>query len=105
MRRRVKRTLKAVESLVSDLKMVVAYDTAADWQEPKAMESAFNALSWEDTHLEYDRIPLVAVVLRMWCTFFSYESHASRIRSMRVVEPVMTALCYEFLLSCMVAYI
>eukprot|EP00747_Dinoflagellata_sp_TGD_P164064 gnl/TRDRNA2_/TRDRNA2_183495_c0_seq1.p2 gnl/TRDRNA2_/TRDRNA2_183495_c0~~gnl/TRDRNA2_/TRDRNA2_183495_c0_seq1.p2 ORF type:complete len:110 (+),score=34.75 gnl/TRDRNA2_/TRDRNA2_183495_c0_seq1:79-408(+) len=39
---------KAVQQLVSDLKMVVAYETAAEWRETKAMESAFNAFSWED---------------------------------------------------------
>merc|ERR1712113_384548 len=39
---------KAVESLVSDMKMIVAYETAADWREPKAMDSAFNAVSWDD---------------------------------------------------------
>jgi len=30
------------------MKMIVAYETAADWREPKAMDSAFNALSWDD---------------------------------------------------------
>eukprot|EP00746_Dinoflagellata_sp_MGD_P164369 gnl/MRDRNA2_/MRDRNA2_92960_c0_seq1.p1 gnl/MRDRNA2_/MRDRNA2_92960_c0~~gnl/MRDRNA2_/MRDRNA2_92960_c0_seq1.p1 ORF type:complete len:124 (-),score=23.53 gnl/MRDRNA2_/MRDRNA2_92960_c0_seq1:69-440(-) len=39
---------KAVSSLVSDMKMVVAYETAADWQEPKAMQNAFEGVSWED---------------------------------------------------------
>ena len=39
---------RATESLISDLKMLNAYDTAAEWQEPKAMGLAFNAMSWED---------------------------------------------------------
>ncbi|CAK0888292.1 unnamed protein product [Prorocentrum cordatum] len=39
---------KAVQSLISDLKMLAAYETAADWREPKAMESAFQAVSWDD---------------------------------------------------------
>jgi len=39
---------KAVERLVSDMKMIAAYETAADWREQKAMDSAFNALSWDD---------------------------------------------------------
>eukprot|EP00928_Gymnodinium_smaydae_P090645 TRINITY_DN74410_c0_g1_i1.p1 TRINITY_DN74410_c0_g1~~TRINITY_DN74410_c0_g1_i1.p1 ORF type:complete len:129 (+),score=35.61 TRINITY_DN74410_c0_g1_i1:57-389(+) len=38
----------AVERLVGDLKMLAAYETAADWREEKAMEGAFNALSWDD---------------------------------------------------------
>merc|ERR1712217_295907 len=38
----------AVESLVSDLKMLAAYETAADWRESKAMDGAFNAISWDD---------------------------------------------------------
>merc|ERR1712217_563639 len=39
---------KAVESLVSDLKMLAAYETAADWRENKAMDAAFGAISWDD---------------------------------------------------------
>lgn len=39
---------QAVERLVSDMKMIVAYETAADWREQKAMDSAFNAVSWDD---------------------------------------------------------
>merc|ERR1712187_603958 len=39
---------RAVESLVSDLKMLAAYETAADWRESKAMDEAFSALSWDD---------------------------------------------------------
>ena len=39
---------KAVEGLVSDLKMLAAYETAADWRESKAMESAFSSISWND---------------------------------------------------------
>nr|ABV22267.1 conserved hypothetical protein [Karlodinium veneficum] len=38
----------AVASLVSDMKMIVAYETAANWREATAMDSAFNALSWDD---------------------------------------------------------
>merc|ERR1712066_927579 len=38
----------AVQSLVSDLKMLAAYETAADWREQKAMDSAFSAISWDD---------------------------------------------------------
>merc|ERR1711874_739165 len=38
----------AVEGLISDLKMLVAFETAADWRETKAMDSAFNAMSWDD---------------------------------------------------------
>merc|ERR1711957_620082 len=43
---------KAVESLVSDMKMIVAYETAADWREPKAMDAAFNAISWDDAKVQ-----------------------------------------------------
>eukprot|EP00929_Paragymnodinium_shiwhaense_P071392 TRINITY_DN3629_c0_g3_i1.p2 TRINITY_DN3629_c0_g3~~TRINITY_DN3629_c0_g3_i1.p2 ORF type:complete len:110 (+),score=29.19 TRINITY_DN3629_c0_g3_i1:75-404(+) len=39
---------KAVESLIGDLKMLAAYETAADWRENKAADAAFNALSWDD---------------------------------------------------------
>mmetsp|Transcript_11890 Transcript_11890/g.16315 ORF Transcript_11890/g.16315 Transcript_11890/m.16315 type:complete len:116 (-) Transcript_11890:95-442(-) len=39
---------KAVEGLVSDLKMLAAFETAADWREKKAMDSAFGAISWND---------------------------------------------------------
>eukprot|EP00933_Yihiella_yeosuensis_P028068 TRINITY_DN21880_c2_g1_i1.p1 TRINITY_DN21880_c2_g1~~TRINITY_DN21880_c2_g1_i1.p1 ORF type:complete len:121 (+),score=44.54 TRINITY_DN21880_c2_g1_i1:68-430(+) len=39
---------KAVQSLVSDLKMLAAYETAADWRETKAMDGAFAAISWDD---------------------------------------------------------
>merc|ERR1712039_462433 len=39
---------KAVQGLVSDLKMLAAYETAADWRESKAMDGAFSALSWDD---------------------------------------------------------
>eukprot|EP00397_Hematodinium_sp_SG-2012_P061214 GEMP01080732.1.p1 GENE.GEMP01080732.1~~GEMP01080732.1.p1 ORF type:complete len:135 (+),score=27.49 GEMP01080732.1:38-406(+) len=38
----------AVESLLSDLKMLSAYETAANWMEPKAMDKAFNAFTWGD---------------------------------------------------------
>mmetsp|Transcript_62206 Transcript_62206/g.116408 ORF Transcript_62206/g.116408 Transcript_62206/m.116408 type:complete len:119 (+) Transcript_62206:94-450(+) len=39
---------KAVQNLVADLKMLAAYETAADWRETKAMDSAFAAMSWDD---------------------------------------------------------
>eukprot|EP00401_Gymnodinium_catenatum_P013498 CAMPEP_0117485872 /NCGR_PEP_ID=MMETSP0784-20121206/15186_1 /TAXON_ID=39447 /ORGANISM="" /LENGTH=111 /DNA_ID=CAMNT_0005280467 /DNA_START=77 /DNA_END=412 /DNA_ORIENTATION=- len=39
---------QAVQRLVADLKMLAAYETAADWRETKAMESSFNAMSWDD---------------------------------------------------------
>ncbi|CAE6946427.1 unnamed protein product [Symbiodinium natans] len=39
---------KAVQSLISDLKMMAAYETAADWRETKAMDGAFAAMSWDD---------------------------------------------------------
>ena len=32
----------AVGGLLSDLKMVAAYESAANWDEPKLMEKAFN---------------------------------------------------------------
>ncbi|CEL98677.1 unnamed protein product [Vitrella brassicaformis CCMP3155] len=41
----------AVERLISDLKMIVAYETAADWQEEQAMKMAFNAFSWDDVNV------------------------------------------------------
>ncbi|CAK9052347.1 Hypothetical protein SCF082_LOCUS28648 [Durusdinium trenchii] len=40
---------KAVQGLVSDLKMLAAYETAAEWSETKAMDGAFAALSWDDS--------------------------------------------------------
>eukprot|EP00413_Alexandrium_margalefii_P009079 CAMPEP_0204528112 /NCGR_PEP_ID=MMETSP0661-20131031/9345_1 /ASSEMBLY_ACC=CAM_ASM_000606 /TAXON_ID=109239 /ORGANISM="Alexandrium margalefi, Strain AMGDE01CS-322" /LENGTH=117 /DNA_ID=CAMNT_0051534069 /DNA_START=129 /DNA_END=482 /DNA_ORIENTATION=- len=43
---------KAVESLVSDLKMLAAYETAADWREQRAMDGAFAAVSWDDAHVK-----------------------------------------------------
>mmetsp|Transcript_90224 Transcript_90224/g.258168 ORF Transcript_90224/g.258168 Transcript_90224/m.258168 type:complete len:112 (-) Transcript_90224:57-392(-) len=39
---------KAVAGLVADLKMLAAFETAADWREQKAMEAAFSAISWHD---------------------------------------------------------
>ena len=42
----------AVQSLVSDMKMIVAYETAADWREAGAMDAAFNALSWDDAAVQ-----------------------------------------------------
>eukprot|EP00929_Paragymnodinium_shiwhaense_P071390 TRINITY_DN3629_c0_g2_i1.p2 TRINITY_DN3629_c0_g2~~TRINITY_DN3629_c0_g2_i1.p2 ORF type:complete len:112 (+),score=39.34 TRINITY_DN3629_c0_g2_i1:68-403(+) len=39
---------QAVQRLVGDLKMLAAYETAADWREAKAADAAFNALSWDD---------------------------------------------------------
>eukprot|EP00927_Polykrikos_kofoidii_P051798 TRINITY_DN4558_c0_g2_i1.p1 TRINITY_DN4558_c0_g2~~TRINITY_DN4558_c0_g2_i1.p1 ORF type:complete len:129 (+),score=25.62 TRINITY_DN4558_c0_g2_i1:56-388(+) len=39
----------AVQSLLGDLKMLSAYETAADWREAKAMDAAFNAMSWDDS--------------------------------------------------------
>eukprot|EP00931_Biecheleriopsis_adriatica_P042844 TRINITY_DN2444_c0_g1_i1.p1 TRINITY_DN2444_c0_g1~~TRINITY_DN2444_c0_g1_i1.p1 ORF type:complete len:111 (+),score=30.94 TRINITY_DN2444_c0_g1_i1:72-404(+) len=39
---------KAVQNLVADLKMLAAYETAADWRETKAMDGAFAAISWDD---------------------------------------------------------
>jgi len=33
------------------LKMMVAYEAAADWKEEKAMHRAFNAFSWDDPHV------------------------------------------------------
>eukprot|EP00403_Amphidinium_massartii_P011152 CAMPEP_0178422406 /NCGR_PEP_ID=MMETSP0689_2-20121128/27158_1 /TAXON_ID=160604 /ORGANISM="Amphidinium massartii, Strain CS-259" /LENGTH=116 /DNA_ID=CAMNT_0020043971 /DNA_START=77 /DNA_END=427 /DNA_ORIENTATION=- len=43
---------KAVESLISDLKMIAAYETAADWREPKAMDAAFASMTWEDAKVK-----------------------------------------------------
>ncbi|EPR60219.1 hypothetical protein TGPRC2_214930 [Toxoplasma gondii TgCatPRC2] len=37
-----------MDRLLGDLKLLAAYDSAAGWQEPKAMESAFQSLSWDD---------------------------------------------------------
>merc|ERR1719195_2465329 len=39
---------KAVAGLVSDLKMLAAFETAAEWREKAAMDSAFAAISWDD---------------------------------------------------------
>eukprot|EP00927_Polykrikos_kofoidii_P064572 TRINITY_DN59925_c0_g1_i1.p1 TRINITY_DN59925_c0_g1~~TRINITY_DN59925_c0_g1_i1.p1 ORF type:complete len:127 (+),score=24.76 TRINITY_DN59925_c0_g1_i1:46-381(+) len=43
---------KAVQSLLGDLKMLSAYETAGDWREAKAMEAAFNAMSWDDANVK-----------------------------------------------------
>ena len=43
-----KASTDAVGGLLSDLKMITAYQSAAQWDEPKLMEKAFNSLSWED---------------------------------------------------------
>mmetsp|Transcript_124089 Transcript_124089/g.264576 ORF Transcript_124089/g.264576 Transcript_124089/m.264576 type:complete len:115 (-) Transcript_124089:76-420(-) len=43
---------KAVASLVSDLKMLAAFETAAEWRETKAMDSAFSAISWDDASVK-----------------------------------------------------
>eukprot|EP00930_Biecheleria_cincta_P035572 TRINITY_DN24460_c0_g1_i1.p2 TRINITY_DN24460_c0_g1~~TRINITY_DN24460_c0_g1_i1.p2 ORF type:complete len:113 (+),score=32.93 TRINITY_DN24460_c0_g1_i1:113-451(+) len=43
---------KAVQSLVADLKMLAAYETAADWREQKAADAAFSALSWDDASVK-----------------------------------------------------
>merc|ERR1719215_997096 len=43
---------KAVEGLVSDLKMLAAFETAADWREPGAMDKAFKAFSWDDSAVQ-----------------------------------------------------
>ncbi|PFH37065.1 hypothetical protein BESB_035230 [Besnoitia besnoiti] len=40
-----------VDRLLGDLKLFAAYDAAAGWQEPKAMESAFQSLSWDDAEV------------------------------------------------------
>ncbi|CAD7927748.1 unnamed protein product [Amoebophrya sp. A120] len=45
----------AVGGLLSDLKMMAAFESAAQWDEAKLMDKAFSALSWED--------PLVASAL------------------------------------------
>ncbi|PHJ17219.1 hypothetical protein CSUI_008961 [Cystoisospora suis] len=37
-----------MDRLLSDMKMLAAYEAAGDWQEPKAMEAAFNNFSWSD---------------------------------------------------------
>eukprot|EP00416_Gambierdiscus_australes_P032413 CAMPEP_0171091998 /NCGR_PEP_ID=MMETSP0766_2-20121228/35443_1 /TAXON_ID=439317 /ORGANISM="Gambierdiscus australes, Strain CAWD 149" /LENGTH=137 /DNA_ID=CAMNT_0011550189 /DNA_START=60 /DNA_END=470 /DNA_ORIENTATION=- len=39
---------KAVETLIADMKMLAAFETAADWREQKAMDAAFAAISWDD---------------------------------------------------------
>ena len=39
---------QAVASLMSDLKMMCAYETACDWMEPAAADAAFNKISWHD---------------------------------------------------------
>lgn len=38
----------ATGGLLSDLKMIAAFESAAQWDEPKLMDKAFNAVSWED---------------------------------------------------------
>merc|ERR1712151_411552 len=39
---------KAVAGLVSDMKMLAAYETTAEWREKAAMDGAFKAMSWDD---------------------------------------------------------
>lgn len=41
----------AVEHLISDMKMLAAYDCAAAWQEDGVMKKAFNAFSWDDPNV------------------------------------------------------
>eukprot|EP00920_Eleutheroschizon_duboscqi_P041475 GHVT01099642.1.p1 GENE.GHVT01099642.1~~GHVT01099642.1.p1 ORF type:complete len:175 (+),score=34.39 GHVT01099642.1:458-982(+) len=41
----------AVGRLLSDMKMLKAYEAAADWHEPKAAEVAFDNFSWDDPHV------------------------------------------------------
>ncbi|CAE8612267.1 unnamed protein product [Polarella glacialis] len=40
---------QAVQRLVADLKMLAAYETAADWRETNAKEAAFASISWDDS--------------------------------------------------------
>eukprot|EP00428_Durinskia_dybowskii_P008650 CAMPEP_0170282108 /NCGR_PEP_ID=MMETSP0116_2-20130129/41076_1 /TAXON_ID=400756 /ORGANISM="Durinskia baltica, Strain CSIRO CS-38" /LENGTH=127 /DNA_ID=CAMNT_0010533455 /DNA_START=61 /DNA_END=442 /DNA_ORIENTATION=+ len=42
----------AVARLVSDLKMLAAFEAASDWGEGKAMDRAFSAVSWDDTKVQ-----------------------------------------------------
>eukprot|EP01067_Filipodium_phascolosomae_P008207 Filipodium_phascolosomae@DN6918_c0_g1_i1.p1 len=42
----------AVARLLADLKMLVAYESAADWDEGEAMQRAFEAFSWDDTNVQ-----------------------------------------------------
>eukprot|EP01068_Selenidium_serpulae_P018507 Selendium_serpulae@DN6462_c0_g2_i3.p1 len=41
----------AVQRLVSDLKMLAAYENAAEWQEQGVMTESFNAFSWDDSNV------------------------------------------------------
>merc|ERR1719438_99122 len=38
----------AVAGLIADMKMLAAFETAAEWRERGAMDSAFAAISWDD---------------------------------------------------------
>merc|ERR1719203_538862 len=38
----------AVAGLVADLKMLAAFETAAEWREKGSMDGAFAAVSWDD---------------------------------------------------------
>merc|ERR1712224_689004 len=42
---------QAVASLMSDLKMMCAYETACEWMEPAAADAAFNKISWHDNNV------------------------------------------------------
>eukprot|EP00916_Digyalum_oweni_P014138 GHVL01023188.1.p1 GENE.GHVL01023188.1~~GHVL01023188.1.p1 ORF type:complete len:128 (+),score=21.49 GHVL01023188.1:23-406(+) len=42
----------SVDGLISDMKMFVAYESAADWKEEGAMKKAFDSLSWDDPHVK-----------------------------------------------------
>lgn len=44
-------TTTHMDRLLSDMKMLAAYEAAGDWQEPKAMEAAFNNFSWSDSEV------------------------------------------------------
>merc|ERR1719215_1056758 len=44
--------MSAVQGLVSDLKMLAAFETAADWREQSAMDGAFSAISWDDASVK-----------------------------------------------------
>eukprot|EP00918_Siedleckia_nematoides_P022108 GHVU01047574.1.p1 GENE.GHVU01047574.1~~GHVU01047574.1.p1 ORF type:complete len:140 (-),score=25.73 GHVU01047574.1:411-830(-) len=42
---------RAVDSLVSDMKMYTAYETAADFHEADSMKKAFDCMSWDDSRV------------------------------------------------------
>ncbi|CAD7949079.1 unnamed protein product [Amoebophrya sp. A25] len=61
----------AVGGLLSDLKMLSAFESAAGWDEPKLMDKAFSSVSWED--------PMVATALPRYRYLASSGATRSRV--------------------------